>query len=204
MVKTHRFKKSTTYKSGQSCPPGQQKRRGYTVKKTGKYVPPRCISKLGHRSKNKTAKKAKVCPPGQIVRKSYVRKFSSAVRAQGFTVKRKSGTTYRVVPKRRSTLVRSACIKDRGLPGKGPKNGTSGIGPLKKGHLLKHGYVYRLPQDKRQAALKKAVKEYGPMTVYRRLNAVAKLAVRTVPSASRAFAADRNWIRRTFGPLKAT
>ena len=217
----HHFKKSVEYKSGKACPSGYHKRTGYTVKKTGTYVPPRCIrattvyaesskefkrrtlkkpaSRLSRR--NRTRGNTKKCPPGQVARAAYVRRFTSGVKQRGFTVKRKSGRTYRVYPKKNYTIVRSACIKDKGLPGKA-KPGEQ-IGPLRKGELKKHGYVYRLPTPQRHTALAKAVGEYGALGVYRKLNAVAKLSVRTAPDASRVFKADREWIKKQYGPLKA-
>lgn len=217
----HQFKKSVTYKSGQACPSGYHKRKGYTVKKTGTYVPPRCIrsttvyAESSNEFKNRTLRKpaarlsrrkrtrgnTKKCPPGQVARAAYVRRFTSGVKQRGFTVKRKSGKTYRVYPKKNYTIVRSACIKDRGLPGKaGP--GLQ-IGPLRKGELKKHGYVYRLPTAQRHTALEKAIGEYGALGVYRKLNAVAKLSVRTAPDASKVFKEDREWVKKQYGPLKA-
>lgn len=221
MAKSHTFKKSVNYNSNKGCPSGYHRRKGYTVKKTGTYVPPRCIratspyaetsaefkertrrvqaARLGRakRPQNTTRK----CPPGQIARKGYIRRFTSGIKASGYTVKRKSGTTYKVYPKKGSTYVKSACIKDRGLKGKAAPGKQ--FGPLRKGELKKHGYVYRLPVEKRHNALKKAVAEYGALNVYRKLNAVAKLSVRTAPGASAAFKADRNWVKETYGPLKA-
>ena len=221
MAKTHTFKKSLNYNSQKGCPSGYHKRKGYTVKKTGTHVPPRCIRstspyaetsaefkkrvgrpqtmrlKRAHKPLNTTRK----CPPGQIARKGYVRRFHSGVKASGYTVRRKSGTTYKVFPKKKSTYVKSTCIKDLGLKGKAAPGKQ--IGPLRKGELKKYGYVYRLPADKRQNALRKAVTAYGALSVYRKLNAVAKLSERTAPDASKAFKADRNWVQNTYGPLKA-
>ncbi len=221
MAKTHTFKKSLNYNSRKGCPSGYHKRKGYTVKKTGTHVPPRCIRSTSPYAESssdfkkrmarpqtmrlKRAKKplttTRKCPPGQISRKGYVRRFTSGVKASGYTVKRKDGTTYTVYPKKAKTYVKSACVKDLGLKGKAAPGQQ--IGPLRKGELKKHGYVYRLPSEKRHNALRKAVTEYGALSVYRKLNAVAKLAQRTAPDASAAFKADRNWIRNTYGPLKA-
>jgi hypothetical protein len=221
MAQTHKFKRSVSYNSRKGCPSGYHPRKSYTVKKTGTYVPARCVKsqspyaetskqfkartarkqtarlRRAHKPKNTTRK----CPPGQIARKGYIRRFSSGIKATGYTVKRKSGRSYRVYPKKKSTYVKSSCVKDRGLKGKAAPGEQ--IGPLRKGELKKYGYVYRLPTDQRHSALRKAVSAYGPLSVYRKLNAVAKLAVRTAPDASRAFKADRNWIRETYGPLKA-
>ena len=136
------------------------------------------------------------CPKGYIMRKGYTRKFRPSVKATGFTVRRK-GTVYTVRPKANTVRVPAACIKNRGLPGKGPREGE-GIGKLRKGELIKYGYQYRLSDSLRQAALKKAIKRYGPLSVYRKLDAVAKLSLRTAPDASGIFEKDRNWIRENF------
>jgi hypothetical protein len=136
------------------------------------------------------------CPQGYILRRGYTRKFRPSVKATGFTVRRK-GTVYTVRPKANTIRVPAACIKDRGLPGKGPREGE-GIGKLRKGELIKYGYQYRLSDSLRQAALKKAIKRYGPLSVYRKLDAVAKLSLRTAPDASRIFSRDRNWVQDNF------
>jgi hypothetical protein len=74
---------------------------------------------------------------------------------------------------------------------------------LRKGELVRFGYSYKNTQTKRHAALKKAAKDYGALGVYRKLNAVAKLTTRTVPKFSKVLAADRNWVKKSMGPLKA-
>jgi hypothetical protein len=66
-----------------------------------------------------------------------------------------------------------------------------------------YGYSFRASESQRHAALRRAVDRYSPLGVYRKLDAVAKLTVRTAPSAAKTFAADREWVRTTFGPLKA-
>ena len=136
----------------------------------------------------------KPCPPGQIRRRGYTRKFKNSVRKAGYTVRRK-GKTYVVKPTKTETRVASTCIKDAGKPGKG----TTGrrIGPLRTGDLIKYGYSYRLPDSVRRKALEKAVKVYGALKTYHKLDAVAKLSVRVAPDASKIFAMDRDWIRET-------
>lgn len=132
------------------------------------------------------------CPPGYILRKGYTRKYRSTVAESGFTVRRK-GKLYTVRPTVRSIHVPAACIKDRGLPGKGPRSGE-GFGKLRKGDLIKYGYQYRLSDALRHRALKKAIKQYGRTPVFHKLDAVAKLSTRTAPNASNIFARDRNWV----------
>jgi hypothetical protein len=136
------------------------------------------------------------CPKGYIMRKGYTRKFKSSVKNSGFTVRRK-GKVYTVRPKAGSIHVEAGCIRDRGLPGKGPREGE-GFGKLRKGELIKYGYQYRLSNSLRQSALKRAMKRFGPLSIYRKLNAVAKLSKRTAPDASTVFARDRNWVRNNY------
>jgi hypothetical protein len=135
------------------------------------------------------------CPPGQIERKAYVRKYTTAVREKGFTVRRASGTTYKVYPKSTPSVVGPKCVKNEGAPGKGPQ----AIGPLRKGELKRHGYSLLENDDrKRHGALRRAVQSYGALGVYRKLDAVAKLMKVTHPGHSKKIAKDRNWIRDNF------
>jgi hypothetical protein len=141
------------------------------------------------------------CPKGYIARHSYARRYKTSVREKGYTVKKASGTTYKVYPKNETLYVPAACVKDLGKPGKGVAG--EGIGPLRKGEMTKFGYSSKKGEEARHDALKKAVAELGPLSTYRKLDAVAKLSVRIAPDASRIFAADRDWVERKFGPLRA-
>jgi len=80
-----------------------------------------------------------------------------------------------------------------------------GIGKLRKGELTQFGYehVTKLGVAERHEALKKAVAEYGSLSVWRKLNAVHVYSRRTSPESSRIFKADMDWIRKVFG-IKAT
>jgi len=136
----------------------------------------------------------KNCPPGMIKRKDYDRKYSTAVKLMGYTVRRKNGTTYRVHPKKNGAHVGSRCIKDLGRPGKGPTK----IGPLRKGELKKHGYSFRANSATRHSALRKAVAEYGALGVFNKLGAVRALTKLTLPAASQVYEADEKWVRKSF------
>jgi hypothetical protein len=195
------------------CPAGYHKRKSYKSRR-GHRVSPRCIKSqsvyqdTSAEYKRKTLRKmkdrlsgfsrktlglTKKCPPGMILRAPYKRRFRNTVRREGY-LKRVSGRTVRVHPKKNSTLVEATCIKDRGMPGKQ----VIGIGPLRKGELIQFGYSFRLPKETRQKALKKAIKKYGPIGVYRKLDAVSKLSERTVPNASKVFGEDREWVRKEY------
>ena len=140
------------------------------------------------------------CPKGYILRKGYTRKYRSSVAQSGFTVRRK-GKLYTIRPKMTSIHVPAGCIKDRGLPGKGPASGE-GFGKLRKGDLIKYGYQYRLSDALRHRALKKAINQYGAREVYHKLNAVAKLSKRTAPDASNIFSRDRSWVKEQMASEK--
>ena len=64
--------------------------------------------------------------------------------------------------------------------------------------LIKYGYQYRLSDALREKALKKAIKQYSALSVYRKLDAVSKLSLRTAPDASNIFKRDRNWIKENY------
>jgi len=114
---------------------------------------------------------------------------------KGYTVKRADGKEYRVYPESKSVFVKPSCIKDKGEPGiKTPSSGE-GIGLLRKGELKKHGYIYNESVSERQTALKKAIKEFGTLGVYHKLDAIAKLSKYSVPEASRVFKSDREWLK---------
>jgi len=117
------------------------------------------------------------CPRGMIRRNSYTRSSSSG----------------------KKTSVPSSCIKDVGVSGKGFQGEGPGIGQLEEGELSKFGYehVVKLSASERHAALTKAVKKYGWLTVFRKLNAVYVLTKNTSPATSVIFLRDRNWVRRT-------
>jgi Family of unknown function (DUF5771) len=74
------------------------------------------------------------------------------------------------------------------------------IGTLKKGLLIKFGYqnVTQLSQQQRHEALTKAIRAYGPLSVFRKLNAVYVYNRKTNPSHSKIFKTDRDWVRLQF------
>ena len=127
------------------------------------------------------------CPEGYIKRKGYTRKFRSTIKNSGYTVRRK-GKLYTVRPKVQYVTVPASCIKKHNSTKKR-------IGKLRKGELIKYGYSYRLSDSARRKALLKAIERYGALGVYHKLDAVAKLSVRTAPDAARIFRLDSEWVR---------
>ena len=176
-----------------TCPPNQFFRKSYSrktrnghtrrilgrcIRSQTRYASPFTIDHIRLRGYRHTRRALKNCPTGYIKRASYVR----------YTKRGKH------------VLVPEQCIHDRGLPGKGLRGGP-GIGPLRKGELAKFGYanVMTLSESERHAALVKAVKAYGSLGVWRKLNAVAIYTRRTAPFASRIFKMDMDWVRSMFG-----
>ncbi len=70
--------------------------------------------------------------------------------------------------------------------------------PLKKGELSKYGYKASYTAKVRRKALEKAIKSYGALSVYRKLNAVYVLNKNRSPSSSRSFLRDRNWVKSNY------
>ena len=75
---------------------------------------------------------------------------------------------------------------------------SKGIGSLKKNKLGQFGYHAFISQKERDKALKKAVKEYGALSIFRSLNAIYVYNKNTNPEASEIFLADRNMIRDVY------
>ena len=130
------------------------------------------------------------CPEGYKKRKGYTRKFRSSIKESGYTVRRK-GKLYTVQPKVQQVTVPASCVKKR--------NSTmKSMGKLRKGDLIKYGYQYRLSDLLREKALTKAIDAYGTLSVYHKLDAVAKLSEKHAPDASKIFSRDRNWVKNNF------
>jgi hypothetical protein len=118
------------------------------------------------------------CPTGQIVRDPYVR-----------------------IRLGKRSFVPASCIKNVGNPGKGIPTGAPGIGALRKGDLTRFGYtdVTSMSEARRHLALAQAVKAYGSLTVWRKLNAIYIYTRNSSPASSRIFKADRDWINAHYG-----
>lgn len=88
-------------------------------------------------------------------------------------------------------------IPDQGAPGRWSGPGE-GIGEMKEGLLTRTGYSSTKGRTARHRSLKKAVRRYGALSTFRKLNAVATYTKRTSKGKSRTFRADRNWVKKTF------
>lgn len=87
-------------------------------------------------------------------------------------------------------------IRNLGLPGKGPR-----VIPVRKtGALTRFGYSVSSPASKRHRALTAAIRrgKQSPLSVFRRLQAIATLSKRTMPMYARLYLKNRNWVRSKF------
>ena len=73
-----------------------------------------------------------------------------------------------------------------------------GSGKLKEGKLVRLGYSATRKIGSRHRALKKAVKRYGALSTFRKLNAAATYTKRTSKGRSRTFKSDRNWVKKSY------
>lgn len=89
-------------------------------------------------------------------------------------------------------------ILDVGAPGKWAAIHGPGIGDLKEGDLSKIGYSVKKGKTARHKAIHKAVKKYGALSTFRKLQAVSTYTKRTSKGKSRTYKADRNWVRKMF------
>jgi hypothetical protein len=169
------------------CGKGKTYRKSYT--RRGTRVAGRCIrsqtryssrprvSRVALRGVRLSRRALRSCPAGFIKRASYAR-----------------------TRRGRKTIVPEQCIRNVGAAGKGLKGGP-GIGPLRKGELAKFGYshVVNMPVEKRHRALTRAVKAFGSLGVWRKLNAVQVYTRRLSPASSKVFKADMDWVRGKYG-----
>ena len=83
------------------------------------------------------------------------------------------------------------CIRDLGLPGKGPK-----LFELRTGTLTQFGYEARKSKLARHRALMKAARSgEPPLSIFRKLNALMILTKRTQPRLSKIYMEDRDYVK---------
>jgi hypothetical protein len=71
-----------------------------------------------------------------------------------------------------------------------------GIGELKPGGLM--GYSTSQGKLTRHKYLNKAVKKAGPLSTFRKLNALSTYTKRSAKGKSKTARADRNWVKKTY------
>ncbi len=190
-------------KGGSSCPSGQIMRKGYTTK-TGKKVSSGCIvaqSNSGEKTSNKVIEffkkqsrmhqlarqkfpkqSSKKCPKGYIMREGYKR--------DSYKSHSKTGKKTSV----KSSWTAPSCIKS--VTGKS-KKGSKLITIIDKDVLGKYGYnnITAMSQTERHKALRKAIKANKPLSIYRRLIAIATLNKNKDAKLYRTLRDDAAWIK---------
>ena len=68
---------------------------------------------------------------------------------------------------------------------------------LKKGLLTKHGYHADLSERARHEALQRALIEFSPLSLYRKLNAIYVLNKNRDKKRAHIFRSDANWLKTT-------
>lgn len=68
---------------------------------------------------------------------------------------------------------------------------------LKKGLLTKYGYHADLSETERHQALQRALGEFSPLSLYRKLNAIYVLNKNRDKKRAHIFRSDANWLKTT-------
>jgi hypothetical protein len=68
--------------------------------------------------------------------------------------------------------------------------------PVTKGKLRKYGYGIRHSAKERHHSLSRAAKEYGALSVFKKLNVLVTFNKNVNPSLASDFRRDRDWVKR--------
>lgn len=68
--------------------------------------------------------------------------------------------------------------------------------PVTKGKLSKYGYHIHDLQSKRHKSLERASKEYGALSVFKKLNVLVTFNKNVNPKLSGKFKKDRQWVKK--------
>ena len=74
----------------------------------------------------------------------------------------------------------------------------SPIGPLRKGELKQFGYAAHNSVASRHRSLAKAIKKYGDLSVFRKINVLYVFNKNRNPTLASKFNSDKNWIHKTY------
>ena len=95
-------------------------------------------------------------------------------------------------------MINTRKMKTRKMKTRKMKTRKNIIGPLKKGELKKCGYATKKTMKLRRKSLKCAVKKYGALSTFRKINVLAILNKNRNPELSQQIIKDRNWIKKTY------
>jgi len=154
----------------------------------------------------------KECKEGYGKRRSYIRKDGVPVREACIPLKSANSMTRKNVGKHipcpEGDIPKASYIR-KGLPGQPSVyvpptcvRGPSRIGILRRGDLKKFGYRYDLSDEARHQALEKAMKKYGILETWHKLNAIANISKGTNPVPAAKFQEDASWVLGIYNQTK--
>jgi hypothetical protein len=154
----------------------------------------------------------KKCPQGYGTRKSYIRKTGVSVREACVPLHvERASNTRRLGEHKRCPEgdIPKASYMRKGANGSPPVyvpptciRAPSRIGILRRGDLKKYGYRYDLPEKQRQEALVKAMKKYGILETFHKLNAIANISESTHKVPAERFREDATWVLGIYNKQK--
>lgn len=175
------------------CPRGKIKRDSYTRKSSsGKTikVSSNCIKAQSQSGKKRSDIDKKIVAQQDREHAEARRRFGTPPCPTGHVIREGFN--------RDGTWVAPTCIKAKGLS---KKTGVKGkkLFRLNSGTLGQFGYenIKNLSQKKRRSSLKKAMKHIKPLSVQRKLNAVAILQKNTNPEVTEILQKDIEWVKGT-------
>ena len=178
-------------KKNNNCPKKRLCRKGYTTKR-GTKVESECIINRGEpgRAKEVFRKIKKVdlkCPKGKIPRAAYVRKTYSR---KAHTRILKNGTKIRIpAVKINQKYIKAACTKNMGKPGRDTRPKLPEIRRL----LKDFGYSTKEDDQKRQLAIKKAIRKYNVRTIIWHLSLIRNYVKLSQPRNYKIYTKDMEY-----------
>lgn len=196
-------RKSSKKMKGSGCPPGQIIRVSYKTK-TGKNVPSGCITAQSNSGEKTSIKLAKYLKQKELMHKLAREKFpkqASKKCSKGYIMregyKKKSYKSHSKTGKKtsvKSSWTAPSCIKS--VTGKSEK-GKKLITIIDKDVLGKYGYnnIKAMTKTERHSTLRKAIAANKPLSIYRRIIAIATLNKNKDKSLYKILREDAKWIK---------
>ena len=184
------------------CSQGQIMRNGYTTR-TGTKIPPGCIQAQSNSGRKTSLELSRYLAKKESIHKKAREKFpkqASKKCSKGYIMregyKKNSFKSHSKTGKKTSKdiWVAPGCIKS--VTGKS-KKGTKLITIMDKDVLAKYGYenIKNMNQSDRHKALRKAIRDNKPLSIYRRIIAIATLNKNKDKILYKILRLDAEWIQ---------
>jgi Family of unknown function (DUF5771) len=181
------------------CPRGKINRSSYTrTTSSGKKikVKTKCIKAQSQSGKKRSDLDKKIMAKKKREHTIARQKFGTPKCKKGYIIK--EGYHKKSTSRSNGTWIPPTCAKARGSSA---KRGTKGkkLFRLESGTLGQFGYkkVKKLSKSKRRSSLKKALRKLKPLSVQRKLNAVAILQKNIDPKLTNILRNDIEWVKNT-------